>query len=501
MKKQLLILFAMCAFVAAQAQEVYNVYCTQSITLQPEGGELGTNAEWKWYTGSCGGSLAYEGASYTISPTASATYYVRAEGSCGTTTCRYVIVNVTIPSFTVAPSANRAAEGYNITFTGTGFPAGGTIQWSAANAISGTAATAMISSTSTNGVVSAQDARPVLRATATYTVAAGAGCSATSNNYTILAACPYAQTDLVVGSCYLAPTGAQNWRATINDSRVSGTLTLNAAEGKKYYNIVQMPDNRWWFAENVNFRKDLTFQGSSDIPFTNDANGGVPGIGYYWCPAGTGASLTTTNADGCNLWGALYTWEAAMMVDGKYSNDSKADNTWVEPTDSYCTYTTDAYACTQNAGRGSTKQGICPTGWHVPTDAEMVTMLNQVETGEKNHETSIDFLGTYAGMQLKSQQTCPTNNSNCVGDDKANWRYTTVAPSGRDSWGFNALPAGGRYRDGRNFYNRGTYAYFWNSTPFDGQNAWHKDLGYSLSQVRRTYFNRAYGYSVRCLRD
>jgi uncharacterized protein (TIGR02145 family) len=409
-------------------------------------------------------------------------------------------VNVTTPSFTVAPSANQAAEGYNITFTGTGFPAGGTIQWRAATAINTTSATATISSASTNGVVSGIDNRPVLRATATYTVAAGAGCSATANNYVILATCPYAQTDLVTGSCYIAPTGAQNWRATINDSRVSGTATLNATEGKKYYNIVQMPDNRWWFAENVDFRKDLTFQGSSDIPFTTDANG-APGIGYYWCPAGTGATLTTTNAAGCNLWGALYTWEAAMMVDGKYSDEAHTNFTWVEPTASYCTYTTDAYACTQNAGRGATKRGICPSGWHVPTDAEMATMLNQVESGEKNHETTSGWLGTYAGMQLKSQQTCPTNNSNCVDDDKTNWLYGTNAPSGRDSYGFNALPAGNRNNLGWYFGYRGRFLYLLSSTPYDDNSAWRRDIYLDNSQVQRFAGKRAYGFTVRCLRN
>jgi uncharacterized protein (TIGR02145 family) len=498
MKHFFVILFAVCTFVAAQAQEVYNVYCTQSITLQPEGGELGTNAEWKWYTGSCGGTLAYTGASYTIAPTASATYYVRAEGSCGTTTCRHVIVNVTPPSFTVAPSANQAAEGYNITFTGTGFPVGGTIQWSAANTISSTAATAVISSASTNGTVNAQDTRPVLRATATYRVAIGAGCSATASNYTILAACPYTQTDLVTGSCYVASTGAQNWRATINDSRVSGTAELHPDEGRKYYKIVRMPDNKWWFAENVNYQKDLIWEARTDSPFTTTSNG-VPGIGHFWCPGGSGSTVASSNRAGCDLWGAFYTWEATMMVDGKYSDDSKANSTWVEPTASYCTYTTDAYACPQNAGRGTTKRGICPSGWHVPTDAEMVTMLNQVETGEKNHETSIGLLGTYAGMQLKSQQTCPMSASLCFNDEVAKWRYSAL--SGRDTWGFNALPAGCRYYAFYNIGNRGTRAYFWSSTPVDSWHAWNHTLFADDASIDRRNLLRAFGISVRCLRD
>jgi uncharacterized protein (TIGR02145 family) len=198
------------------------------------------------------------------------------------------------------------------------------------------------------------------------------------------------------------------------------------------------------------------------------------------------------------LWGALYTWEAAMMVDGQYSDESQNIG-WVGPI-SYCTYTTDAYSCTQNAGRGATKRGICPGGWHVPTDAEWALMLNQVETGEKNHEASTNWLGTYAGMQLKSQQTCPTNNSSCVSNDKANWAYTTTAPSGRDSWGFNALPAGGRSYSGV-FDNRGQRVYLWSSTPVSSSHAWDRVLYYSQSGVRRTSNRRAEGFTVRCLRD
>ena len=295
------------ATVAAQAQDVYNVYCTQSITLQPDGGELGTNAEWKWYTGSCGGALVYTGASYTITPTASATYYVRAEGSCGTTTCRSVTVNVLPPTLTVKTSAIQAAEGYNITFTAEGFPAGGVYTWSAATSTGDNTAAAVIGSASTNGVVSSTDNRPLLRATATYSVGGGgAGCRSTNNNNTILTTCPYTGSDLVVGSCYQASGGAQNWRAAINDSRISGTATLNPTEGRKYYNIVRMPDNKWWFAENVNFQKDLTWETRADSPFTTTTNG-VPGIGHFLCPGGSGNTVATSNRAGCNLWGALYT--------------------------------------------------------------------------------------------------------------------------------------------------------------------------------------------------
>jgi hypothetical protein len=72
-------------------------YCANSgssATLTVVGGNLGTNASWKWYTGSCGGTLVGTGSEITVSPTTTTTYYVRAEGDCGTTTCASGIVNV-----------------------------------------------------------------------------------------------------------------------------------------------------------------------------------------------------------------------------------------------------------------------------------------------------------------------------------------------------------------------------------------------------------------------
>jgi hypothetical protein len=57
-----------------------------SVNLSVVGGTLGTGASWKWYTGSLGGTLVGTGASISVTPLVTTTYYVRAEGSCNTTT-------------------------------------------------------------------------------------------------------------------------------------------------------------------------------------------------------------------------------------------------------------------------------------------------------------------------------------------------------------------------------------------------------------------------------
>jgi hypothetical protein len=86
--------------VAASA----NPICTgASTTLSITHGSLNNATEWKWYSGSCGGTLAGTGTSITVSPTANTTYYVRGEGGCsGPGDCTSIAINInnTAPAVT-----------------------------------------------------------------------------------------------------------------------------------------------------------------------------------------------------------------------------------------------------------------------------------------------------------------------------------------------------------------------------------------------------------------
>jgi len=115
-------------------------------------------------------------------------------------------------------------------------------------------------------------------------------------------------------------------------------------------------------------------------------------------------------------------------------------------------------------------QGICKVGWHLPTDAEWTTLT--------------DYLGgeSVAGIKMKSISGW-YNNGN-----------------GTNSSGFTALPGGIRSQDGL-FYYITQRTYFWSSSEFDSQIAWHRQLQYNWTEILRSNGNKPLGFSVRCLKD
>ena len=73
-----------------------SAYCISGTSTLNVIGDLRTATNWKWYQGSCGGSLIGTGSSISVSPSSSTTYYVRGEGGCiGTSDmCQSVTVTV-----------------------------------------------------------------------------------------------------------------------------------------------------------------------------------------------------------------------------------------------------------------------------------------------------------------------------------------------------------------------------------------------------------------------
>ena len=125
-------------------------------------------------------------------------------------------------------------------------------------------------------------------------------------------------------------------------------------------------------------------------------------------------------------------------------------------------------------------RGLCPGGWHVPTDGEFMAL--EMELGMSSSEAnSTSWRGTDEGTQLKASAS-----------DSPGW-------NGTNSSGFSALPGGSRFYNG-DFNSVGYYAYFWSSSPI-GYSAWNRGLSSSNATVYRNDGNLRSGFSVRCVRD
>jgi uncharacterized protein (TIGR02145 family) len=116
---------------------------------------------------------------------------------------------------------------------------------------------------------------------------------------------------------------------------------------------------------------------------------------------------------------------------------------------------------------------LCPTGWHIPSNAEWTTLTT--------------FLGgeSTAGGKLKEAST-------------THW----ISPNegATDESGFYALPGGYRGFDGT-YVGIGSSGEWWSSTEYSSQDAWHRTMYYSSSIVGRSIGDKRDGFSVRCLKD
>jgi uncharacterized protein (TIGR02145 family) len=116
---------------------------------------------------------------------------------------------------------------------------------------------------------------------------------------------------------------------------------------------------------------------------------------------------------------------------------------------------------------------LCPQGWHLPTDADWQTL--------------IDFQGgdAFAGRSLKA--------------DSDLW---LMSDHETNSSGFSALPGGRRQADG-SFIYEGSQAHFWTSTETmpDSDRMWYRGMFANTQHTLRIDWDKAYGFSCRCVRD
>ena len=152
-------------------------------------------------------------------------------------------------------------------------------------------------------------------------------------------------------------------------------------------------------------------------------------------------SYYNNNASGeANAYGVLYTYAAA--IGDNWTKDNTAN------------------------------QGVCPDGWHLPTDAEWTILT--------------DYLGDKAGDKMREIGTTHWNSPNTGADNSS---------------GFTALPGGYRNSGNGGCDFLGSNGYFWSATEDNAVKAWLLLLNCSSSEVFRYDRNKSNGVSVRCLRD
>ena len=216
---------------------------------------------------------------------------------------------------------------------------------------------------------------------------------------------------------------------------IYGTMT-DSRDGNTYKTV--KIGEQVWMAENLNYADSVK------TPSLKENS---------WCYGNVAAN--------CEKYGRLYTWAAAI-------DSVKLANDVMNPLD--CGYG-------KTCDFSGTVQGICPSGWHLPSRDEWNTLITAVGGDSK------------AGTALKSTSGWTSLNG--------------VSGNGTDAFGFSALPAGYRDRHGH-YYSERSYAEFWTSTE-DAEDGSYN--AYDMSIFVETYASlnvsssKPYGYSVRCLKD
>ena len=133
-------------------------------------------------------------------------------------------------------------------------------------------------------------------------------------------------------------------------------------------------------------------------------------------------------------------------------------------------------------------RALCPDGWHVPSDADFMSLELELGMDETQLEV-IGLRGTNEGEKIKSNST-----------DIPSW-------DGTNSSGFSGLPGGSRYvgqefpgYSSGDFVNEGSGGNFWSSTAI-GNGAWYRALHSGEHRITRSNAQSQRGMSVRCIKD
>lgn len=222
-----------------------------------------------------------------------------------------------------------------------------------------------------------------------------------------------------------------NGKCNLNTQVEKSIYVLTDSRDGNTYKVVKI-DEQLWMAANLKYLPSVVGPGT-----------GSETKPYYYVYGYDGTNVSDARAKAnYDIYGVLYNWPAAM---------NKATSSTSNP---------------------SGVQGVCPTGWHLPSDAEWTQLT--------------DYLGlSVAGGKLKESRMTHWDSPNTGATNET---------------GFTALAGGYRKEDGK-FVSMGEDSDFWSASEFNTNFAWFRNIHYDDTDVGRNNFNKEIGFSVRCVKD
>ena len=261
----------------------------------------------------------------------------------------------------------------------------------------------------------------IIAAALAAAVLTGCGCKAAKDK-------PVPAADTVDTSAVAADTAA-----VVPDTVAAVSTFTDTRDGKVYKKVVI--GAAVWMTENLNYAA----KGSKCY--------GEGGEAYVYNEAtdswGWKTLLDIEAQANCAQYGRLYNWSTAMAIDTGY-NRSQWD------------------------GSDVNHQGVCPEGWHIPSENEWTKL--------------VEYAGSGAGMKLKSA-------SGWIRDG-----------NGTDKFGFAALPGGNGGSDGT-VDDAGGGGNWWSATGGSADYALRQSIYLNGEGVYWKYTRKAYLFSVRCVKD
>jgi uncharacterized protein (TIGR02145 family) len=199
-----------------------------------------------------------------------------------------------------------------------------------------------------------------------------------------------------------------------------------------------------WFAKNLNVGTMVTSASTVDSQRNN-------GVIEKYCYNNDSANCTT--------YGGLYQWAEAVQYQNGASNTTSP-----------------------NPAFSGNARGLCPSGWHIPSDQEFCTLSKFIDA--TTNCTAFGTSSSTAGGALKSTSGL----------------WTSPNTGATNSSGFSAQPGGFRNSSGP-FYNLGLNTYIWSSSEFSSTNAVYRNLDYNNLPIYRYNLGKNRGFSARCIQD